>query len=259
MIILASLHSEWSKLRHSSAFTLCLLTAFLIPVLAIIQFGISGETLPQLISDPFNLYLARSIRGLTLLTLPLLAVFLCILIPQIEYRNNGWKQILVTPQPKAFVFLSKFMIVHSLLLAFMLVSNVLLVAGAMAVATLQPQVNFHQYPVDWPAWFVNNMISYSSILALTSFVFWIGIRSRNFLVPIGISVVMWIATVAIAENDVNSTVGVHFPFAFPALMSLKKYEDVRELLAWRSLGYEVVFFLLGLMEFVYTKGPLRTR
>jgi hypothetical protein len=41
-------------------------------------------------------------------------------------------------------------------------------------------------------------------------------------------------------------------------MSLKKYEDVRELLAWKSLGFGVVFFLLGLVEFIY-RGPMRSK
>ena len=52
------------------------------------------------------------------LSFPLFIILVCTLLPQIEYKNNTWKQVLTSPQTKWNIFLAKFINLQLFILLF---------------------------------------------------------------------------------------------------------------------------------------------
>lgn len=61
-----------------------------------------------------------------LVFLPLFVILLCTLLPQIEYRNNTWKQVFDSSQTKEAVFLARFLNINRLILLFLFANIVYL-------------------------------------------------------------------------------------------------------------------------------------
>ena len=123
---------------------------------------------------------------------PLFIILICTLLPQIEYRNNTWKQIFASPQTKANVFLAKFINVHLLMLVFLVATHLFMFLTIVAINFIKPDLNLFKHPLNESIVLVNAANAYISMLAVCAIQFWIGLRFRNFIVPIGIGFALWL-------------------------------------------------------------------
>ena len=117
MALLISLRSELLKTRKAS-FYLMLIGAAVGPVMFLLNVLLDENEIDPSQKDPLNAVfkILSDMNGTALF--PLFVILICTLLPQIEYRNNTWKQIFASPQTKVNVFLAKFMNVHLLMLVF---------------------------------------------------------------------------------------------------------------------------------------------
>ena len=134
MTLALSLQSELLKTKRTSSFYLCILLAMLFPALYLFGMLSNGGQIANLVKDPWNLHLLEGWKALGFLVLPLFVILVSTLLPQIEYRNNTWKQLFASPQSLYNVFITKFIIIQLFILFFLLVFNafmmlVLVIAG----------------------------------------------------------------------------------------------------------------------------------
>ena len=117
MNMLISLRSELLKSKRSAAAYFCFIAAAIIPLLLTFDTA-TPQAIKALSADPWNLHFKAGIEFMGNLILPIFIILICTFLPQIEYRNSTWKQLLTSPQSFAHIFFSKFLMVHLLILVF---------------------------------------------------------------------------------------------------------------------------------------------
>src|SRR5688572_9330653 len=116
MKLLTSLHSEMLKTKRTASFYFTLLVAVPVPLIFLINVLTGGVDLEATRMDPLNAMFELGAERNGILFFPIFVILVCTLLPQIEYRNNTWKQVLASPQTKSNVFLAKFFNINLLIL-----------------------------------------------------------------------------------------------------------------------------------------------
>ena len=247
MNLLISLQSELLKTRTAS-FYLTLIGAAAGPVIYLLNILLDEGESDSLKKDPLNALfkILSEMNGVALF--PLFIILICTLLPQIEYRNNTWKQVFASPQTKVNVFLAKFMNVHLLMLVFLIATHLFMFLTIVAVNFIKPTLNLFEHPLKGSTVLINAANAYILLLAVCAIQFWMGLRSRNFIVPIGIGFALWLAGTIMAVQYKSNLV-FYFPYSFNAFPVSTKLKSQLTQVAWTSLGYALLFLIVGFFDF----------
>lgn len=243
---IVSLRAELLKTRRTSSWNVCLIAAAIMPLMLILEDG--DSTSASFIKDPWNHFFAEGRQGWIILLLPMYIILICTLIPQLEYKNNTWKQVLSSPQKKRDILLSKFAIVHLLILVFFISYNILLASSLVIIDFLNPNINLMEHSMNWKYLIQSNIKAYFSILAISAIQFWLGMRFRNFITPIAIGFALWLAG-ALIIFEFQWTKTYLFPFTYPLLTELEKHKPLVSLMTWFSVGYAIAFLVIAYYDF----------
>ncbi|HEV7347631.1 ABC transporter permease [Telluribacter sp.] len=247
MNLLISFRAELLKTRRTSLWYLCFTAAFLVPFFMFFDYE-PGDGLNELKTDPWNLYFQQGQQALNIMFLPMYIVLITTLLPQIEYKNNTWKQVLTSPQPTSYIFFSKLLIVQLLVLLFMLAYNLFMAASLTTKYLFYPVIDLFKHSPNWPELLKLNAISYMSILSSLGLQFWLGLRSKSFLLPIGVGIGLWILS-ALMVAELHWPYAKYFPNVIPMLVVFPKHAPSLSTLIWVSVGYAVFFLGLAFLEF----------
>ena len=249
MNLLVSLRSEILKTKRTAAFYFTLIGAAVVPLIFLLNVltdGLPDEN--KSTKDPLNAIFKLSSEMVGLGILPLFVVLICTLLPQIEYRNHAWKQVLTTPQTKANVFLAKFLNTHLLILLFLIANHLFMWLVAIATHFIIPNLNLLNRPLDIYTVWTNIANLYVSTLAICAIQFWIGLRIKNFIVPIAVGLVLWLTgTVTVLEY--HSNFANYFPYSFQLFPFSPQLKPLLAQVEWMSGGYALLFLLLGFLDF----------
>ncbi len=247
MSLLISLRSELLKTRTASLY-LTLIGAAVGPVIYLLNVLIDENEIDASEKDPLNALfkILSEMNGTALF--PLFVILICTLLPQIEYRNNTWKQVFASPQTKVNVFLAKFMNVHLLMLVFLIATHLFIFLAIAGINFIKPTLNLFKHPLNGIAILVNAANAYILLLAVCAIQFWIGLRFRNFIVPIGIGFALWLIGTIMAVQYKSNLV-FYFPYSFPAFPVSTKLKSQLTQVAWTSLGYALLFLIAGFFDF----------
>ena len=247
MNLLISLRSELLKTRKASLY-LTLIGAAAGPVIYLLNVLIDENEIDASEKDPLNALfkILSDMNGTALF--PLFVILICTLLPQIEYRNNTWKQVFASPQTKVNVFLAKFMNVHLLMLVFLIATHLFMFLTIVGINFIKPGLNLFNHPLNGSTILVNAANAYILVLAVCAIQFWIGLRSRNFIVPIGIGIALWLAGTIMAVQYKSNLV-FYFPYSFNAFPVSTKLKSQLTQVAWTSLGYALLFLIVGFVDF----------
>ena len=247
MNLLISLRSELLKTRKAS-FYLTLIGAAVGPVMYLLNVLTDENEIDPSQKDPLNALfkMLSEMNGTALF--PFFVILICTLLPQIEYRNNTWKQIFASPQTKVNVFLAKFMNVHLLMLVFLIATHLFMFLTIVGVNFIKPTLNLFKHPLNGSTVLVNAVNAYILLLAVCTIQFWIGLRFRNFIVPIGIGFALWL-TGTIMAVQYKSNLVYYFPYSFHAFPVSIKLKSQLTQVAWTSLGYALLFLIVGFFDF----------
>lgn len=252
MNLTASFRSELLKTKRTSIWYTCLLIALVAPVILVLDDYDTKETFGRLAAGPWQWVYKSGGQMLNILLLPLFVVLTCTLLPQLEYRNNTWKQVLATPQTYGQLFLAKLALPFFMILAFLVVFNCLLLFAAILLGTIYPGIRLADHPFAWREVLRFNGQTIAAILGVLGFQFWMGLRSRSFLLPIGLGVGLWILS-AMLVFEYKWADADKFPFAFPFLNVYPKYADKVSTMQLYSAGYFVLFVALAFLDFRFRK------
>ena len=247
MNLLISLRSELLKTRTAS-FYLTLIGAAVGPVMYLLNVLIDENEIDDAGKDPLNALfkMLSEMNGAALF--PLFVILICTLLPQIEYRNNTWKQVFASPQTKFNVFLAKFMNVHLLMLVFLIATHLFMFLTVVGLNFIKPTLNLFEHPLNVNTVLVNAANAYILLLAVCAIQFWMGLRFRNFIVPIGIGFALWL-TGTIMAVQYKSNLVYYFPYSFNAFPVSTKLKSQLTQVAWTSLGYALLFLIIGFFDF----------
>ncbi|HYH16967.1 MAG TPA: hypothetical protein VD794_17160, partial [Flavisolibacter sp.] len=90
--------------------------------------------------------------------------------------------------------------------------------------------------------------SYVALLAICAIQFWLGLRFRNFVVPIAIGLSCWFAGTVLVMG-VQAGFATYFPYSFHIYPNVPEYKSQLSTIHWASVGYAVAFILVGFFDF----------
>jgi lantibiotic transport system permease protein len=250
MSLIISLRSEVLKTKRTAAFYFTLIGAAVIPFMLL--FSIISEGMPnengKSSKDPINFLFDLSAEITSLCIFPMFVVLVCTLLPQIEYKNTTWKQVLTSPQTKLNVFISKFLNIQLLMLLFIVASHLFIWVVVIATHFILPNLNILQHSFDPYPVLKDYAHIYVSVLAICAIQFWIGLRSRNFIVPIAIGIACWlVGTIMVFEY--KSSASPYFPYSFHGIRLSPVFNPRLTQVEWTSFGYSLLFLVLGFLDF----------
>jgi hypothetical protein len=246
MSLLTSLRSEILKTKRTAAFYFTLVGAAIVPSIYLLNAAL--DDISETKKDPFNAIFKLGSEMNGLVFFPFFVVLVCTLMPQIEYKNNTWKQVFASPQTKANIFIAKFLNIHLLMLLFMVANHLFMFMAAIAVHFIVPDLNLLNQPLNSHKLLVNGLNNYITVLAICSLQFWLGLRFRNFIVPIAIGLALWF-TGTLMVFDSQSPYAKYFPYSFQIFSILPKIKSDLNQVEWTSLAYCLVFLVLGFLDF----------
>lgn len=242
-----SLRSELLKTRPAS-FSLTLIASAIGPVVYLLNVLLDESEIDPSEKDPLNALfrILSDMNGTALF--PLFIILICTLLPQIEYRNNTWKQVFASPQTKAHVFVAKFVNLQLLMLLFIFATHVFMFLIIVIINFLKPGLNLFQHSLDVRMVLWNAVTAYTLPLALCAIQFWLGLRCRNFIVPIGIGVGLWLLG-TIMTVQYKSNLVFYFPYGFPAFPVSSKLNAQVPQVAWTSVGFALLILIMSFSDF----------
>lgn len=250
MTFTASLRSEFLKIKRTSVTYLLLITALIIPLVQLFDYGTPDSTNRAHGGDHFY---REGFMVFVFVFLPLFFVLTSTLLMQLEIKNNAWKQVLTSPQSFFYILLGKYTVILVLALVFLVIYNVYTVMGAAVIDMLYDS-DLLIFLKQWPDLLKLNLMAFGTSIGISAVCFWLALRSKNFIVPIALGFLGWLICPAALEvqwADIDKYV-----FAIPFTVVSKKYEHEHLFHQLLSLGYGVFFFGLAYFEFVMQRSQV---
>jgi lantibiotic transport system permease protein len=250
MSFTASLRSELRKIKGTSLIYLVLIAAFIIPFILLYDYDSPDPNKPANGWDNFYL---EGMRPFVFVFIPLFYVLASTLLMQIEVRNNTWKQVLASPQSFFHILLAKFWVLQLLGLSFIAVFNIYVVLSAALLDWIGGE-KILSYLEHWPEMVKINLMAYGSTIGISALCFWLALRSKNFIAPVAIGLLMWFA--GPIGLEVHWQHIDKYVFALPFTVLFKKFADDPVFHQLLSIGYGVFFFGIAYLEFVMKRIKL---
>jgi lantibiotic transport system permease protein len=192
------LQAEWLKTRRSLSAWLVVIGGLFVPVILIVAAFVRYEsTRVSLAQHNYWIHLWQNAwESISLFLLPMGIILAASLITQIEYKNNTWKQLHTTPQQYHTIFIAKLSVLVMLYLQFFVLFNI-----GLYMAGILPSIFIPGAP--WPSGFVPvsdfwnyNINFFICALPIVSLQFLLSMHFKNFLVPVGVGLAIWIASLS---------------------------------------------------------------
>jgi hypothetical protein len=258
MSFLISSKAELIKTRRSASFWVSLAGSAVIPVIFFLVYVLKPEkNYANYNQRPWDLHFAQGWQAFAAFLLPMFVILICSQIPQIEFKNNTWKQVFSSPQTIVNIFFSKFLAIILMILFLFLMFNVFMLLSGAVPNLFYPKYTFLHRSIDWSSLFRLNFKTLISLLGIIAIQYWFGLRFKNFIVPIGIGLALLITAMILSPWEHIDKV----PYAFPFLTFTSSMKEGATNLSgpllqnheWNSIGYFLFFTLLAFLDMRYRK------
>lgn len=247
MSIALTLRAEILKTKRSASLYLTLIAAAFGPFFSLLDILLDGiekshrkDILNDLFTDKFQ------ITGGMLL--PFFIMLTCTLLPQIEYRNNAWKQVLSSPQRKANVFFAKFVNIQWLIALFLVFNLLFMFIIAIVVSFKEPSLHVFSQSVNYKEILLTRVNSYLVVMAMCAAQFWLGVRCKNFIIPLAVGMALWFTGTMLVFQG-KADLSEWFPYSYHIFPNFPQFNSHLNNVLVGSLMYTILFLLLGYWDF----------
>lgn len=242
--------AELLKTKRTASVWLTVLGAGFIPALFLAAYLLKPQaTAAQLHQTPWEEHFMFGWHALSSFLFPMYIILICSLIPQIEYKNNTWKQVFAAPQSAATIFFSKFFIIHIMILSFIVLFNMFMISTGVVANLVHSEFNFMEHAVPWRSLLKLNCKTYISILGISALQYVLSLRLKNFIAPIGIGLGLVVGSLIALQLHWEHI--FKMPYAHPALtLGYIKglHRPFLENHEWNALVCFVLFMLVGFLD-----------
>jgi lantibiotic transport system permease protein len=245
--------AEFLKSKRTAAFWLTIVGATFVPVINFIGLVAQPDHYLRIFKgDPWQHFINNNWEAAAIFLLPMYVILVTSLVIQIEYRNNTWKQVYTLPRTLADIFLSKFIVIHSLILFCFIQFIASIILAAFAANLVQKQYAFFDHAVPWKQLFLLLIKTYFSVLAMTSIQYWLSLRFRNFIVPVGIGLAL--LTTGLIIHSWKQL--YYYPYMYSTISFMRNFEKIPGFV-FKAQLFNVIWFvlvlLIGFFDFVQRK------
>lgn len=213
--------AEFLKSRRTAAFWLTVVGAAFVPIVSSIRLlARPDHFIPVFKKDPWQRIISDNWQAGSFFLLPMFVILVTSLVVQIEYKNNTWKQVYASPRSMADIFMSRFIVIHTLILLAFILFDAFIVVTACGVNLFQKGYHFFDNPVPWKTLFALTTKLYFSILAITSIQYWLSLRFRNFIIPVGIGLALLITGFMIHQWEQL----YYYPYMYPLIFFVPDFQ-----------------------------------
>jgi lantibiotic transport system permease protein len=248
---ITSIKNKILKLKNTFAFWLTIISAIFIPVIYFIYYFSKHESLiPDEGVNPWNKFLVDQIMAAASLLIPLFIVLITSLIIQIEHNSSGIKHLFSLPIPKWSVYFGKLTTVFGMVLfTYLMFFGIMLFAGVV-VGLIHKDLNFLMYTPNFERPIKLLFRSFIASLGILGIQFWLSFRIKNFIIPLGIGMVLVIAGLIVFQAE---EVSIYFPYAYNRLSLFSLAKDSGNMVwfptvSYYSFGYFILFSLAGFID-----------
>ncbi|MBO2012100.1 ABC transporter permease [Hymenobacter negativus] len=235
-----SFASEWLKRKRSLAAWLVVCGAFFTPAIIFTAKLIRhGHLAAESAQPTYWQHLWKSAwESMAIFLLPLGVILATSLITQLEYKNNSWKLLHTTPQRYSVIFGAKLAVVLVMMGQFLLLFNVgIYLAGVLPGLLLG--VPYPAAPIPYAAFLSDDGRYLVACLPIVALQYLISLRFRNFLVPVGGGLALWILSVAVLSWQYGYLIPYTY-CSFTFLQGQPRFAQPVALLPW-AVGYFLLF------------------
>ena len=175
--------------------------------------------------------------------IPIGVILICILITQIEYKNNNWKQVHTTPQRYGTIFLAKFTTLFLLtIFVFILLNIGILAHGILPCLLLDGQLP--KQPIPFKLFLIGTIKCFVLTLPIIGFQYLLSLYYKNFMVAVGVGLTVYVGSM---PGIKLGSIGYLSPYSY-----VLNYFDqiITEQHYWMALGYFGFLFILSYVLYV---------
>ena len=211
----ASVRSEWLKQKRSLTSWLVMGGGLFVPGLVLAIRVRQHAILPEIYrtADFWPKLWGSLWESMSLVILPVVIILAASLITQIEYRNNTWKQLHASPQPLATIFLAKLVIILAMVVRLILWFELGIFLTGMIPVLLFRGVRLPPGTIPFGLFFRRDLDYFIDALPIAAIQYLLALRFRNFMVPVGVGMALWIAAIGGLSWQYNYLI----PYAYVAI------------------------------------------
>lgn len=238
--LIRSFESEWLKRRRSLASWLVVCGAFFTPAIVTVAKLVRHRGLAEAGASPkyWEGLWKSSWESMAIFLLPIGVILATSLITQLEYKNNAWKLLHTTPQSLATIFIAKLAVILVMVVQFLFLFNVgIYVSGVLPGLIFG--VPYPAEPIPFARFLAEDARYLLACLPIVALQYLISLRARNFLVPVGCGMALWILSVAVLSWQYGGLI----PYTYCSFNYLADQVRFRQTLPLDGLaaGYAGVF------------------
>lgn len=258
MSFLVASKAELIKTKRSASFWVSLAGSAVIPLLFFIVYVYKpARNYARYESKPWELHFTEGWQAFAAFLLPMFVILICSQIPQIEFKNNTWKQVFASPLSVGNIFFSKYLAIFLMILFMFLMFNLFMLLSGVVPNLMYAKYTFLDKAVDWVALLKLNFKTFISLLGIISIQYWFGLRFKNFIVPIGIGLALLVVSLILTPWEHIDKV----PYAFPLQTYMASVNSTRTGLTGpllqnhelNSIGYFAFFTVLAFLDMRFRK------
>lgn len=248
-----SFRSEWLKKKRTASAWLVLIGGFLVPLIILIARFVNADTLYDETVSPhlWEIIFRRCWQFMAIFLLPLGVILATSLITQIEFRNNTWKQIHTSPQSFTTIFFAKLSVILVMVIQFFILFNIGMYLAGILPSLLKPSLPFPAAPFPFLPLLKANGLFFIDCLPIVALQYIISLQFRNFLVPLGAGLGLFIASMI----AVNWKYGFIIPYTSCILQFLgKQLSSQHEHIPQIAAMYFLLFITTGYFLYLRKKA-----
>jgi hypothetical protein len=249
------LAAEWLKLRRSPALWLTIAGALFIPVIKIIQAFVQSESFAAntFAAHFWQAHSANCWQFMNMFLLPLGIIFIISMLFQTEHGNGGWRLMHWQPVPLFMLFTGKLLIVFLLAVLFWLVFTAGIWLSAALPVYIIDEAVVPEGSLFTSGYFVRSGKLMLATLPVISLQFVLSMLVRNFLVPAGIGIALFVSALIALQWQY----GAFLPYTWPALEYVQEQVNAGKYFHLHALPYafSAGFLLCGF--FWYKWKPIK--
>ncbi len=252
-----SMSAEAYKLKRTPLLWISLIGGAFVTGLVFLIYVFNFEELGKIEGTPWKLYFEIGFTMISLLLAVPYVILVTSSITYFEHHSNAWKYLYTLPLQKYNFYFSKLFLVITLIALTYIVFLLSLLFTGYLLDFIHPTYGFQQNSPDFGQYVRTLGHSFLAILGITALHYWMSIRWKNFITPIGIGLLGFIIALFLLLAK-KFEYAIYLPYAYPGIIGFEFGQENTptgigqfgglSYTEWSSIACFLIFTIVGFWE-----------
>lgn len=165
-------------------------------------------------TNPWTQLFHQNFSAVAGMLFPMYIILMISLFIHTENTASSWKMLFVMPVKRSALYCIKLVHLITYCIGAMVLFNLLVLGSGYLTGILQPKLMLLAYTPDFSVWCIRSLKSLVSIMGIFGIHYALGLRIKNYIIPIAAGIFLLIISVVIANGTPKA---VYIPYAYPLL------------------------------------------